>query len=196
MCYNWQVYIIKYRTLTMKLLFDFFPILIFFIAFKFGGIYVATGSFLIAACIQMAIYWLMHRRFEKMHVITFILGMILGGATLLLHDIMFIKWKPTAIYWGFALVFFFTQIFSKKTLIQTMMESNISLPQMVWKKLNMAWGIFFLLMGFANLYVVYNFDTNTWVNFKLFGLLGLTLAFVIIQAVYLSRHIRTEETNT
>jgi len=177
----------------MKILFDFFPIFIFFIAFKFAGIYAATAVFLIATCLQMAIYWIMYRRFEKMHIITFVLGLILGGATLFLHDVMFIKWKPTAIYWGFACVFFFTQLFNKKTLIQSMMESNISLPPEIWKKLNTSWGIFFILMGILNLYVVYNFDTNTWVNFKLFGLLGFTLAFVIIQGIYLSKHIRNEE---
>jgi len=180
----------------MKLLFDFFPIFIFFIAFKFAGIYIATAAFLIASTLQMAIYWFMHRRFEKMHIITFFLGLILGGATLLLHDVMFIKWKPTAIYWGFALVFFFTQFFNKKTLIQTMMESNISLPAEIWKKLNVGWGLFFIAMGFLNIYVIYNFSTNAWVNFKLFGLLGLTLIFVILQAIYLSQHIRNEEKET
>ncbi len=153
----------------------------------------ATAVFLVATCIQMAIYWFMHKKFEKLHVITFILGIILGGATLLLHDVMFIKWKPTAIYWGFALVFLFTQFFSKKPLVRSMMESNIALPQQVWKKLNLSWAIFFIAMGFVNIYVIYHFDTNTWVNFKLFGLLGLTFIFVIIQGVYLSRHIRNEE---
>lgn len=178
----------------MKLLFDFFPIVIFFIAFKFGGIYWATAVFLAATCVQMAIYWYLHRRFEKMHVITFILGMLLGGATLISHNDMFIKWKPTAIYWGFAVVVFFTHFFNKKTLIQSMMESNIALPDPIWKKLNLSWGVFFILMGLANLYVVYHFSTDIWVDFKLFGLLGLTLLFVIIQGIYLSRHIRAEET--
>lgn len=176
----------------MKLLFDFFPIFIFFIIFKFWGVYVATAAFLIASCVQIGGYWLIHRRLEKMHIITFIIGMLLGGATLVLHNAMFIKWKPTAIYWGFALILFITHFFNKKTLIQSMMESNISLPTAIWKKLNISWGLFFSLMGALNLYVVYHFDTNTWVNFKLFGLLGCTLVFIIIQSIYLSRHIKTE----
>jgi len=176
----------------MKLIFDFFPILIFFIAFKVAGIYVATGSFIAATCIQMSVYWYLHRRFEQMHIITFMLGVLLGGATLLLHDEMFIKWKPTAIYWAFAIVFFITQFYGSKTLIQRMMENNVSLPNLVWKKLNISWGLFFGIMGFLNLYVVYHFSTNAWVNFKLFGMLGLTLAFVIIQALYLSKHIKPD----
>lgn len=177
----------------MKLLFDFFPIFVFFLVFKFWGIYTATAAFLVATCVQMGAYWFLHRRFEKMHVITFFLGMILGGATLMLHDVMFIKWKPTAIYWGFALVVFFTHFFSRKTIIQSMMESNISLPDKIWKTLNLSWGIFFIVIGIVNLYVVYHYDTNTWVDFKLFGLLGFTLLFVTIQGIYLSRHIRPED---
>lgn len=179
----------------MRLLFDFFPIFIFFIVFKIAGIYVATGTFLIATCIQMGVYWYLHRRFEQIHVITFVLGLLLGGATLMLHDEMFIKWKPTAIYWAFSLTFFATQLFGKKTLIQRMMESKISLPHPVWQRLNLSWGLFFALMGTLNLYVIYHFDTNTWVNFKLFGLLGLTFIFVVIQALFLGRHIKTDQIN-
>lgn len=177
----------------MKLIFDFFPIFIFFIAFKFSGIYVATAIFIGATCIQMAVYWYLHHRFEHIHVITFILGVLLGGATLLLHNMMFIKWKPTAIYWTFSLAFFVTQVFGKKKLIERMMENNITLPDPVWGKLNLSWGGFFLLMGILNLYVIYHFDTNTWVNFKLFGLLGLTLLFVIIQTLFLSRHLHEKK---
>lgn len=176
----------------MKLLFDFFPIFIFFIAFKIAGIYVATGTFLIATCIQISITWYLHRRLEPIHIITFILGLVLGGATLMLHNEMFIKWKPTAIYWAFSLTFFTTQFFGKKTLIQRMMENNIALPDAVWKKLNLSWGLFFALTGALNLYVVYHYDTNTWVNFKLFGLMGLTLLFVVVQALFLGRHIKTD----
>jgi intracellular septation protein len=179
----------------MKLVFDFFPIFVFFVVFKLSNVYAATGAFLLASCLQMAIYWYLHRRFEQMHIITFILGLVLGGATLLWHNEIFIKWKPTAIYWAFATVFLGSQFFGSKTLIQSLMESNIMLPHSIWQRLNLSWCVFFVLMGTLNLYVVYHFNTNTWVNFKLFGLLGLTLLFIIIQAFYLSRHIKPEETS-
>src|SRR5690606_15227979 len=111
--------------------------------------------------------------------------------TLLLHDAMFIKWKPTVIYWAFAIVFFGSQFIGEKTLIQRMMENNISLQKPIWSRLNVSWGLFFAILGILNLYVIYHFDTNTWVNFKVFGGLGLTFVFVILQAVYLGRHIKS-----
>lgn len=177
----------------MKLLFDFFPILIFFIVFKFYGIYIATAAFLVATCIQIIWTWFRYRRIEKMHLITFGLGLVLGAATLLLHDELFIKWKPTAIYWVFAVIFFSSQFIGETNLLQRMMQNNITLPENIWKRLNISWAIFFAIMGILNLYVVYNYDTNTWVNFKLFGMMGLTLAFVIIQGIYMSRHIKSED---
>lgn len=177
----------------MKLLADFFPIILFFIAYKFYGIYVATGVAIGASTIQVAVFWVKNRRVETMHIITLVLILVLGGATLFLHNEMFIKWKPTAINWIFALVFMGSQFIGSKPLIKKMMEKNVSLPDVIWSRLNLSWVIFFALMGLANLYVIYNFDTNTWVNFKLFGVLGLTVVFVLIQAMYLTRHIDTEE---
>jgi len=182
----------------MKFLFDFFPILLFFAAFKLyedpkEGILVATGVAIVASIVQVGLYWWKYHRFEKMHLITLALILVLGGATLVLQDEMFIKWKPTAVNWLFGMVFLASQFVGERPLVQRMMESNIQLPDAVWLRLNTSWVVFFTAMGFANLYVVYNFDTDTWVNFKLFGLLGLTFAFVILQAIYLTRHIKTEE---
>lgn len=177
----------------MKLIFDFFPIVIFFIAYKIGGIYTATAAFILASCVQMSLYWYLHHRFEKMHVITFILGVLLGGATLFFHDEMFIKWKPTVIYWVFTLVFVASQYIGKKSVLERMMESNITLPKPVWLKLNLSWAIFFAVMGFVNLYVIYNFSTNAWVNFKLFGMLGITFVFVILQGIYMGRHLKSTQ---
>ncbi len=177
----------------MKLLFDFFPILLFFLTFKFYGIYVATGIAIAASVVQVGTFWLKNRRLEKMHLITLVLILVLGGATLFFHNEWFIKWKPTAINWVFALVFLGSQWFAKKPLIQTMMEKNVELPLLIWNRLNLSWVIFFILVGGANLFVAYNYDTNTWVNFKLFGVLGLTVLFVIVQAVYLTRHITVTE---
>ena len=181
----------------MKLLFDFFPILLFFVAFKLyedpkEGILVATGVAIVATFIQVGLFWWKHHRVEKMHLVTLGLIVVLGGLTLLLEDEMFIKWKPTAVNWLFSLVFLASHVIGEKPLVRRMMETNIQLPDPVWTRLNASWVVFFAAMGFANLYVVYNYDTETWVNFKLFGLLGLTLVFVIVQAVYLARHIKPE----
>lgn len=182
--------------ILMKLLFDFLPIVLFFIAFKMYDIYVATAVAIVASILQVATFWLKYRTVERMHIVTLILIVVLGGATLVLQDELFIKWKPTAINWAFALVFLGSQWVMKKPLIQSMMEKGVSLPDDVWQRLNLSWVIFFVLMGVANLYVMYYFDTNTWVNFKLFGVLGLTIAFVVAQALYLSKHIQHMPSDT
>ena len=125
-----------------------------------------------------------------MHVITLVLTVILGGLTLLLKDIRFIKWKPTAVNWVFALVFLGSQFIGKKPIIRRMMDHAISVPDEIWTKLNMGWVVFFIFSGIANLYVAYNFSTEFWVNFKVYGLLGLTFIFAIGQAMYMSRYIK------
>lgn len=179
----------------MKFLFDFFPILLFFITYKWQGIYAATAVAIAASFIQVGLFWFKHRRFETMHLVTLALIAVLGGATLYLQDERFIKWKPTLVNWLFAAAFLGSQFIGNKPLAERMMGGSISLPAEIWRRLNGMWLLFFLAMGFANLYVVYNFDTETWVNFKLFGMMGLTLAFVIAQAFYLARHIEPEEQN-
>ncbi len=173
----------------MKLLFDFFPILIFFIAYKFFDIYVATAVAMAASLFQVIFYRLKHQTYEKMHLISMSLIMVLGGATLFFHNPWFIKWKPTGIYWLSALVILGSQFIGKKTLIQKMMEGNINLPSKIWGRLNTAWALFFIVMGALNLYVAYYYNTDFWVNFKLFGGAGFTLLFVFLQAIYLTRHI-------
>ena len=178
----------------MKFLFDFFPLVAFLFAFYYPedreqGIYLAIKVLIIASAIQIFIYWLMTRKFEKMHVITLILTVILGGATLLLKDVRFIKWKPTVVNWVFALVFLGSQFIGKKPIIRRMMDHAISVPDKVWTKLNLGWVVFFIFSGTANLYVAYNFSIEFWVNFKVYGLLGLTFIFAIGQALYMSRYI-------
>lgn len=176
----------------MKLLFDFFPIILFFISYKLGDIYIATGVAIIASLIQVFVSRIKLGHFEKMQLVTLGMIVILGGATLLFRNELFIKWKPTAVYWILAVAFLATQFLGKKTLIQQALERGISLPQEIWTRLNMSWAIFFALMGGLNLYVVNHYDTNTWVNFKLFGTLGLTLLFVILQSVYMMRHTKKQ----
>ncbi len=173
----------------MKVLFDFFPIVLFFIAYKVFGIYEATAIAMVASLGQVAFYRLKFQKFEKMHVFSLVIIIVLGSATLFFHNPWFIKWKPTGIYWLSALVFIYTSCFGAKPLIQKMMETNISLSRTIWIRLNNAWSVFFIIMGGLNLYVAYNFDTNAWVNFKLFGGIGITLLFVLIQAFYLSKHM-------
>jgi intracellular septation protein len=177
----------------MKMLFDFFPILLFFAAYKLKGIYVATAVAIVVTLLQVGYLWWRHRRVEPMHLVTLGMIVIFGGATLYLHDEQFIKWKPTVINWLFGLAFLASQFVGDKPLIQRMMAASIALPQPVWYRLNLSWALFFLVLGAINLFVVYNFDTDVWVNFKLFGMLGLTVAFALLQAIFLARHLPEPE---
>ena len=173
----------------MKLLFDFFPIVLFFIVYKFFDIYTATAVAMAASLSQVAFYRLKFQHYDKMQLISLAIIGVLGGATLFFHNPWFIKWKPTGIYWLSALVFFGSSYVGSKPLIQKMMEANVKLSSKIWYRLNAAWSLFFILMGALNLYVAYYYDTDAWVNFKLFGGVGLTLLFVLIQAFYLTKHM-------
>ena len=173
----------------MKLLFDFLPIALFFAAYKLADIYVATGVLIVATLAQVGWLWLRQRRVEKMPLITAGLVLVLGGATLILHDPIFVKWKPTIVNWLFAAAFLGSLLIGQKTLLERMMGEQLELPPPVWVKLTFAWVLFFCILGLANLYVAFTFDENTWVNFKLFGMLGLTLLFVLAQAAYMSRYL-------
>lgn len=177
----------------MKFLFDFFPILLFFIAYKFGGIYVATGVAIAASFVQIG--WVMARgkKVEPMMWISLAIIVFFGGATLLLHNETFIKWKPTVLYWLFAVILLGGAWLFKKNFIRVMMEKQVSLPDSVWNNLNLSWAAFFVVMGVANLYVAYNFSTDDWVNFKLFGTTGMMLVFVVVQSFMLSKHIQDKE---
>jgi intracellular septation protein len=188
----------------MKFLYDLFPLLLFFAAFKFYGIYVATAVAIAASFVQVGGYWLKHRRFETMHLVTLGVIAVFGGLTLVLHDDTFIKWKPTLVYWILAALTLGSHL-NRRTLIQRMMGAHVSLPDLVWRRLNLGWGIFFALLGMLNLYVAFYYGldldeaarTAVWVNFKVFGLLGLTLVFVVAQAFYLVRHAQEKpERNT
>ena len=177
----------------MKFLFDLFPIILFFIAYKMYDIYVATAVAIAAAFVQTGLFWIKNRKFEKMHLVTLGILIVFGGLTLVLQDPVFIKWKPTVVNWLFAVVFAGTRQFSKTTLIERMMGHAITVPAAVWTRLNLAWIMFFILIGLINLYVAFNYSEDAWVNFKLFGMMGLTLVFVFAQAFYLSRYMETPE---
>lgn len=177
----------------MKFLFDFFPILLFFIAYKFGGIYVATGVAIAASFVQIG--WVMARgkKVETMMWVSLAIIVVFGGATLLLHNETFIKWKPTVLYWLFAVILLGGSWLFNKNIIRSMMAKQVSLPEPVWNKLNLSWAGFFIVMGATNLYVAYNFSTDAWVNFKLFGSTAMMLVFVIAQSLILAKHMNNEE---
>jgi intracellular septation protein len=173
----------------MKFLFDFFPVLLFFIAYKFADIYIATGVAIAATIVQCSFSWIKTRTVPTMQLVALAVIVIFGGLTLYLHDEQFIKWKPTVINWLFGGAFLLSQVVGKRTAIERLLGTNLTLPQPVWRRLNLAWVAFFVILGAANLYVMSYYDRDTWVNFKLFGILGLTLVFIVIQSFYLSRYI-------
>ena len=199
----------------MKFLFDFLPIVLFFGVFKYaenhaewassfiathlgfmvsGGlvstqeapIFLATLAVIGATLAQVIYLKLRRQAVDKMLWVSLILVVVLGGATLWLHSEWFIKWKPTLLYWIMALSLVFAQFFLKKNLIKKLLESQLTVPDQVWQKLLWAWFGFFATMGALNLWIAHHFSTSIWVNFKLFGFLGLMLAFIIGQGIYLN----------
>ena len=172
----------------MKLLVDFLPIVIFFIVYKMtGDLILATAVLIPATMLQMGYTWLTTKKVEKMQLVTLILVVVLGGLTVALQDGQFIKWKPTIVNWLFGLVFLGSQFIGKKPVVQRLMGKSMELPSRIWRQLNLAWVIFFAAMGGINLYVAFNYSESTWVDFKLFGMLGLTFVFILAQGVYMSR---------
>ena len=179
----------------MKFLFDIFPVVLFFIAFKVYGIYVATAVAMGATFLQIGWVWLRHRKVDNMLWIGFAVIVVFGGATLLLQDETFIKWKPTVLYWLFAAVLAVAALGFRKNLIRAMMEAQVALPEAVWGKLLASWIAFFAMMGALNLIVAFNFSTDAWVNFKLFGGIGLMLVFIVLQGLMLARHVEDKKTD-
>lgn len=173
----------------MKFLFDLLPVILFFIAFKLFDIYIATGVVIAATALQIGWVWHRHGKVDTMLWVSLGLVVAFGGATLLLHDETFIKWKPTILYWLFAVSLLGSTLLFKRNLIRSMLESQMQLPEAIWSRLNLAWAIFFTLLGGANLYVAFNYSTATWVNFKLFGGMGLMFLFIIIQSLALAKYL-------
>lgn len=201
-----------------KLLFDLFPVIIFFIAYKLGdanaeatrafmaslglpqpagagekpGIYLATLVAIIASFAQIAWVKLRGNKVETMLWVSLGIIVVFGGATLWLHNEAFIKWKPSVLYWIFAAIILGASLFGRNV-IKSLMGTQMELPDAAWSRLNASWGGFFAFMGVANLLVAFNFSTDTWVNFKLFGSLGLMLVFVIGQSMMLAKYMDKEE---
>lgn len=178
----------------MKFLFDLFPVILFFIAFKLYDIFVATAVAIAASILQIIWVWLQHHQIDKMMWVNLSIIIVFGGATLALQDETFIKWKPTVLYWFFSLILLISNVVFKKNLIQLMMEKQMALPLPIWTKLNTSWVIFFATMGLINLYVAFNFPVDTWVTFKLFGSTGIMLVFIAGQILVLGKHLKESST--
>src|ERR1035437_1678703 len=173
----------------MKLLFDLFPVILFFIAFKFKGIFVATAIAIVATIVQIIWTKYKHGKVDTMLWVSFAIVGVFGGATLLLHDETFIKWKPSVLYWLFSVVLLASNLLFKKNLMRALLSEKMSLPVRAWNRLNLSWSLFFAVLGFINLYVAFNYSTDSWVNFKLFGFTGLMLVFILAQGAWLAKYV-------
>jgi intracellular septation protein len=176
----------------LKFLFDFFPVILFFVAFKVWDIYWATGVAIAATVVQIGYVLARRRKVTGMQWASLAIIGLFGGATLLLRDETFIKWKPTVLYWLAGVVFIGALAFRQNLVKAVMSEGGLDLPEAIWTRLCLAWGGFFIFKGTLNIWVAYAFDTETWVNFKLFGGMGLMFAFVIAQAMWLSKYLPEE----
>ena len=176
-----------------KQLFEFFPILLFFIAFKLYDIYVATAVVIVATLLQVGYSWFKYRKVETMQWITLGLILVMGGATLYLHDEKFIQWKLTIIEWLFGVAFLGSQFIGDKPFIERMIGEALVLPQNIWKYLNFVWALFFIAVGFLNLYVMEHYNTDDWVTFKTVGVPVLMVLFIFVQMIFLYKYIPDPE---
>ena len=203
----------------MKLLFDVFPVILFFVFFKFGNSHPETADAILAAfhivldpSIKPAIFlatlvsifattlqilWTKYRhgKVDAMLWLSFFVIVLFGGATLVFHNDTFIRWKPTVLYWLFSGALLGSNLIFKKNLIRSALSNKMALPVRIWNLLNLSWGLFFLVLGFINLYVAYNYPIESWVNFKLFGFTGLMLIFVVAQSAWLSKYMNEDKEN-
>ena len=180
----------------MQFLFDLLPVIAFFITYKLADIYIATGVLIVGVLLQTAISWIRFRKVSGMLLTSAALVLVFGGLTLLIHDATFIKWKPTVVNWLFAGAFLISQFLNGPTIVQRLMGENVTLADADWRRLNFMWIAFFLIAGALNLWVAFRFDEATWVNFKLFGLMGLTFLFAIGQGFWIARKTESTETSS
>ena len=177
----------------MKSFLDFFPIILFFGAYKMGDIYSATGVLMAATVVQMVLVYRLDGRLQTMHKVTLGLVLVFGALTLGLHDERFIKWKPTVLYTGMALALAVSQRFFNKNFLQSMLGQQLKLPALAWRRLNLSWVLYSLFMASINAYVALYFSTEEWVNFKIWGYV-FPILFLIGQGLYVARHLpKTDE---
>lgn len=177
----------------MKILFDLFPVILFFAVFKLFDIYAATAAAIAATLVQIGWVKWRHGKVDTMLLVSFAIIAVFGGATLLLHDETFIKWKPTILYWVFAAVLIFSNLLFKKNLMRALLQEKLALPHRIWNHVNLSWALFFAVLGVINLYVAFNYTTDAWVNFKLFGATGLMLVFVLLQGMAISKYVEEDK---
>ena len=177
----------------MKQFFDFIPLLVFFAVYKFYDIYTATAALMVVTVLQIAITWFTLRKLEKMHLITLAMVLVFGGFTLFFHDDVFIKWKVTVINLLFSAALLVSQFVLKKPLIKQMLGKEMQLPDAIWSRVNLAWAGFFAVAAATNTYIAFHLPQEVWVNFKVFGLLGMTLLFTVATVFYLYRHLPAEQ---
>ena len=175
----------------MKLLFEMFPIILFFAVYKFKDIYTATAVAIAASILQIAYTYIKNKKIEPPMIIGLVVIIVFGGATLIVHEELFIKWKPTVLYWIFSSILLIGRLIFKKNFIYELLHKQIEVPSHLWEKMNIMWIIFFAAIGGLNLYVVYNYETDIWVNFKLFGILGCMILFLVIQAMVIAPYLKT-----
>lgn len=179
------------------MIFDFLLVVMFFIAFKMYDIYVATSVIIVGAFLQVIITRFTKGQFDKKQLIIFAVVLLFGGMTLYLHDPIYIKWKPTVVFWLLGVVFLISQFVGNKPLVQRLMgqalEGKSTIPEKLWKKLNVAWTIFFIVLGSINIFVAYSFSTEVWVNFKLYGVLSAMFLFGLVQSVCIARYLSVEK---
>ena len=188
----------------MKLLFDVFPLVLFFGAYKYYDIYIATAVAIASCVVQVAVFWSRNKRFETMHLVTLGVIVVFGGLTLVLRDDSFIKWKPTIVNWIFAVIIVGSQFVGRRTALEILLGSKLKLPEAIWRRVNLSWGLFFLIVGFLNVYVAFYFRpelseqvrTDFWVNFKVFGLMGLTLVFAVVQMLFIARYMVPDDSES
>jgi len=177
----------------MHAIFEYLPLIIFFIFYKFGDIYWATGSLIVTSALQILYYLIRRQPVPKRNWIFFGLIAVFGGLTIFFHDDAFLKWKVTIINSIFGITLLISEKFFNKNWIKEMLGEGLTLPDNIWKKLNFAWAIFFLSCGALNIYIAYNFSLETWVNFKVFGLMGLTFTFAIVSIFSLYRYLPKDD---
>lgn len=182
----------------MQLFYEIFPVLLFFIAFKLYGIYVATVVGIVTTFLQVIINRVWLGKWDRKQIITLAVFLIFGGMTLYFHNPIFVKWKPTIVFWIFAIAIIFSQLFTQKPLMQRLMENMLQgkgdVPLNIWKKLNIIWALFFIVLGSINLYIAYYFSNDAWVNFKFYGVTCALFLLSIFQALYLMRYMTESKT--
>jgi intracellular septation protein len=182
----------------MQLLIDFGPVIAFVVAYWLTDFKTAVLVIMAAVVVQVAATWLRSRTVSKMAIVSAALVLAFGGISLVLNNELIFKWKPTVLYWAMAIAFAISAFVGRKTLAQRMLEAvpneEFKLAAADWTRLNLMWVVYFAISGLANIFVAYTFDEATWVNFKLFGLMGLTLVFVVVQSMWIANRAEAEET--